>query len=304
MINLERMTKLITAYVAETVNAAVIDVEQIQGSVANLDFGVQLSEGRRLMIKIGPAGELSAEAWACRRLVAKGIPVPTVAWLDVDHGIDGQPTLIMAWVPGAPSEEPAVAREAGRWFRWVHSEVLPGWGPLVVDGSQLPTTARGRYDTWTDAVLADLSGIDDLVRAGVLSEDLARSAREAVSVAEIVDFAGPGVLLHNDLKPAHLFGVDGEEGATLSSIIDWGDARVGDPLADLARCSMSGPGITEAFLAGYGLEPTADLERQLARYRILWNVAALTYEYRAGGDWFDVYRQRIIDELDRLRPRA
>ena len=44
------------------------------------------------------------------------------------------------------------------------------------------------------------------------------------------------------------------DGSRLSSVIDWGDAWVGDPLADLARLSMSGPSVTTAFLDGYGLD--------------------------------------------------
>jgi hypothetical protein len=57
---------------------------------------------------------------------------------------------------------------------------------------------------------------------------------------------------------------------------------------------------TEAFLAGYELRLTDALVDRLARYRILWNVAALTYEHRAGGDWFDVYRERIRADVRRL----
>ncbi len=83
-------------------------------------------------------------------------------------------------------------------------------------------------------------------------------------------------------------------------MIDWGDAWVGDPLADLARLSMSGPSVTTAFLDGYGLEATADVRDTLARHRILWNLSALVYEHRAGGDWFDAYRDRVREDVFRL----
>ena len=86
----------------------------------------------------------------------------------------------------------------------------------------------------------------------------------------------------------------------LSSVIDWGDAWVGDPLADLARLSMSGPTVTAAFLDGYGLEATAEVQETLARHRLLWNLSALTYEHRAGGDWFDAYRDGIRADVRRL----
>ena len=47
---------------------------------------------------------------------------------------------------------------------------------------------------------------------------------------------------------------------------------------------MSGPAVTTAFLEGYGVQINADLSERLARYRLLWNIGALSYEYRAGGD--------------------
>ena len=107
-------------------------------------------------------------------------------------------------------------------------------------------------------------------------------------------------MLHNDLKPAHVFGETDVEGMRLSAVIDWGDAIVGDPRADLARLSMAGSVVTSAFCDGYGQEMTPFLADVLARYRIMWNVDALTYEYRAGGDWFDVYRQGIVQDITLL----
>ena len=148
--------------------------------------------------------------------------------------------------------------------------------------------------------MAALSGLPALVAAGVLDEPLADAARDLVSVEELLSYRGPGVLLHNDLKPAHLFGVSDGRRRHLSAIIDWGDASVGDPAADLARLSMSGPAVTTAFLEGYGVQINTELSERLARYRLLWNIGALSYEYRAGGDWFDAYRIRIRDETAQL----
>jgi aminoglycoside phosphotransferase (APT) family kinase protein len=114
-------------------------------------------------------------------------------------------------------------------------------------------------------------------------------------------YDGPAALLHHDLKEAHLFGVAGSGGGrSLGAVIDWGDATVGDPAADLARLSMAGPAATAAFLEGYGLPLTDHLADRLARYRLVWNTRSLTCELRAGGDWFDAYRTGITDDLRRL----
>ena len=63
---------------------------------------------------------------------------------------------------------------------------------------------------------------------------------------------------------------------------------------------MSGPTVTAAFLEGYGVRINTDLSERLARYRLLWNIGALSYEFRAGGDSFHACRDRIRDEAARL----
>ncbi len=272
-------------------------VLQVAGSVANVDFVVGLVDATKVVLKTGPAAEIAAEAWVCRRLSALGFPVPPVVAAAVSGADLGRPYLVLDFVEGEASEEPHVAYEAGSWFRRLHADELPGWGPLVPDSD---ASAHGRYDTPRQAVMAELAGVPDLVGAGVLDPSLADAATALVRVDALLEPAAPGVLLHHDLKPAHLFGHSDGARIRLSSVIDWGDAWVGDPLADLARLSMSGPSVTAAFLDGYGLEATAEVQDTLARHRLLWNLSALTYEHRAGGDWFDAYRDGIRADVGRL----
>lgn len=274
---------------------------RLQGSVANQDFVIEYAEDARLLLKAGPETEIAAEAWACERLVTIGVPVPHVIASDLDSSKLGLPFLIAAFVPGEPSSDVDVVREAGTWFRRVHEEQLTGWGPVSVSSKLAgPPDIGGRYPSWEDAIEADLAGLPELVAAGLLEEELANAARTLVSVHDLLDYDGPGVLLHNDLKPAHLFGVNDRGHRRLSAIIDWGDASVGDPTAEIARLSMSGPAMAAAFLDGYGVPLTDELADRLTRYRILWNVRALSYEYRAGGDWFDTYRSRIREDTAQL----
>lgn len=272
-------------------------IRRVPGSVANVDFVVGLVDATRVVLKTGPTAEIAAEAWACRRLTALGIPVPEVLAATLAGADLGRPYLILSFVDGGASEEPRVAYEAGSWFRRVHAEELPGWGPLVPDSD---ASAHGRYDTPRQAVTAELAGVPELVGAGVLDRSLADAATSLIRVDALLEPTGPGVLLHHDLKPAHLFGQPDTGGIRLSAVIDWGDAWVGDPLADLARLSMSGPSVTTAFLEGYGLEATGEVQDTLARHRILWNLTALGYEYRAGGDWFEAYRDQMRSDVDRL----
>lgn len=83
-------------------------------------------------------------------------------------------------------------------------------------------------------------------------------------------------------------------------IIDWGDACAGDPRFDLGRMSMAGGTALRAFLSGYGLPVTAELSQAFTAYRLVWNLDALLYEYRAGGDWFDCYRDGAESAINSL----
>jgi aminoglycoside phosphotransferase (APT) family kinase protein len=288
---------LVRAALAAATGREPTTVRQVPGSIANVDFVADLAGASAVVLKTGPAAEIAAEAWVCRRLTARGFPVPTVVAADVHGGALGRPYLVLDVVEGAASEEPRVVHEAGGWCRRLHTDELPGWGPLVPDTDD---SAHGRYDSPGRAVMAELAMVPDLIAAGVLDRSLADAATALVRVDAVLAPAEPGVLLHHDLKPAHLFGRSDGGPMRLSSVIDWGDAWIGDPLADIARLSMSGLVVTGAFLDGYGLELTDDVADTLARHRLLWNLSALSYEFRAGGDWFDAYRDRVRDDVDRL----
>ena len=276
---------------------AVTGVVEVHGSVANRDFVVTVDTGVRVVVKTGPAGEIAAEAWVCRRLSADGMPVPGIVAED-STGATGHPYLIASFVEGSGTDRPEVLAAAGATLRRVHATQLPGWGPLVPD----PRTgsARGRHASWPEAVRAELAGLPGLVRGGLLDSPTAAAVEGLVLVDAVLGYPGPGVLLHHDLKPAHIFATADGTSATLTAVIDWGDARVGDPAADLARLSMTGPATLSAFAAGYRDLDVEELSDRLARYRISWNVAALSYEYRAGGDWFDAYRSGILADIELL----
>lgn len=274
---------------------------RLQGSVANQDFLIDCADGKLVVLKAGSLTEIAAETWACERLVDIGVPVPHVILSELDSSQLGLPFLIATFVAGEPSSDADVFREAGTCFRRVHEERLTGWGSVTVNPQPAgPPGVRGRYSSWREAIEADLAGLPELVAAGLLQEELADAARTLVSIQDLLHYDGPGVLLHNDLKAAHLFAVHDHGRQRLSAIIDWGDASIGDPRAEIARLSMSGFAMTAAFLDGYGLPLTDELADRITRYRILWNVKALSYEYRAGGDWFDAYRNHIKEDTARL----
>jgi hypothetical protein len=66
-------TCLVTAYVTAALGREVTEVQPLQGSVANQDFLVRLAADTSVVIKVGPARELAAEAWACQVLPASPV---------------------------------------------------------------------------------------------------------------------------------------------------------------------------------------------------------------------------------------
>lgn len=275
------------------VGSAVQRVERLAGSVGNYDFMLITACGD-FVLKASATQDLAAEVWACGRVRQVGVTAPEVVWFEREPQSLPMPFLVMRRLPGTPAEctSPALAG-AGRQLAMVHSVRLPGYGGLTVEGSW----AQGRHDRW-DAFVRELAaGLEELVAAGVLVESSANAAVGAIEDAAVeLSFDAPGVLLHGDVKLAHIFaGPDG--GAAL---IDWGDASVGDPRLDLGRMSMAGPSAFSAFMSGYGLPLTPELDRSLTAYRLVWNLDALVYEFRAGGSWFDTYRTGIRAAVDHL----
>jgi aminoglycoside phosphotransferase (APT) family kinase protein len=112
-----------------------------------------------------------------------------------------------------------------------------------------------------------------------------RAASEAEFAAFLDDdrtarFA-PG-LIHHDLGPSHVL-VSGS--GDLAGVIDWGDAEVGDPAADLAWLLFGTPVAGERALAAYGGEADAGF-RDRARF------------YHRVGPWHEV-----LYGLDTGQPR-
>lgn len=284
------------------------------GSVGNQNFRVDTERGR-FALKLAAESELAAERWGLQRAAGADVPVPRVAASEPLS--EGRGFLITAWLDGRPADaetDTDALIEAGRALRRLHRVTGPGYGRVDVAAG----AARGRHDAWADFIDGILGGIDDLVRHDVISAAVAHRVRAAVAEhRDVISYPGEGVLLHCDLKPAHLFVADGR----LAAIIDWGDTSYGDPRWDLARLRHSGDAVFAPVLEGYlredeeleeaglgpallqgGVEFGSEFDRSIACLSAILRLAALHYELMAGGDWFDVYRTTIHEWLDSTAP--
>jgi aminoglycoside phosphotransferase (APT) family kinase protein len=282
-----------TRYLGEPVTGT----ERLAGYVGNQDFMIHTAGGD-FVLKAGDRQLLTAEAWACERVRAAGVAAPDVVALDVDQRALPSSFLLMRRMAGAglsAGRHPALV-EAGRQLRRVHSIPMTGYGFLAGEKDAADGLV-GPHPTWAGFTGEADACLDELVVHQVVSGGLADRLQKVVHERrDAVRFDGPGVLLHGDLKPPHVFADAGR----FVGIIDWGDAACGDPLYDLGRLSLAGPDALSMLLTGYGLDLDDDLRTTFAVYRLIRMTTILRDELRAGGDWFATYRAAIESDLQEL----
>lgn len=290
---MSNFTEAIAAVGARITGHRVDRVERLAGSVGNQTFMLLTSVGG-FVLKASSVQDLRSEAWACQRVRHEGVTAPEIVHLDTKGRDLPVPYLLMRRLPGQPVDDDSPAlRLAGEQLALVHSISLHGYGALTVAGA----AAAGSSDSWAPFVADLTAGLVELESEAVLSEPLAAAASATLTQeADQIAFHDPAVLLHGDLKLMHILAAPENQ----VGLIDWGDACAGDPRLDLARLSMAGANALDAVMSGYGVRLTPELSRTLACYRLVWNIDALTYEYRAGGGWFDAYRRGITTALAEL----
>ncbi|HEY6740158.1 MAG TPA: aminoglycoside phosphotransferase family protein [Actinopolymorphaceae bacterium] len=298
-------THAVAAVVHAHVGEPVRKVQELDGFVGNRAFMARTDRGG-YVLKAGDAVAIAAEAWACERVRAAGVPAPEVVVSDLSSRLLPRPYLVMRKLSGDPVDGEPVDRtagvltEAGRRLRAVHSITADGYGYLlhatqpVRDGAE-PT---GPEASWSKVVETPLAALDRLVTAGIVLPALADRLRHTVeSHRSALAYRDRACLLHGDLHPRHIFARKGR----MTGFIDWGDVAVGDPWYDLGRFSRAGTTALEHLLRGY--RPEADreeVERRLTLYRVVWSLQAIVWEHQAGGDWFAEHLAAITDGLDRL----
>lgn len=209
------------------------------------------------------------------------VPVPVVVAADIERT---PPALLTVACPGTmgsallPSTRtcPNLLGSVGERLGTLHaSTAFDACGPVVADGDEIIVDS---HKSFTSLRLSrDLNR--DVLRAGRFAD----VACEAIAFLEreqpTVEPSGDWVLLHGDYTPQN-FVVEGNE---VTSVIDWEDALVGDPVYDFIGLNWEifGPDInaypTEAVEALYdGYECHAGLPDNFdRRYRWYWVCSTL-----------------------------
>jgi aminoglycoside phosphotransferase (APT) family kinase protein len=183
---------------------------------------------------------------------ALSVPVPHVALVN-DHG------AAFTKLRGNPLTSPsdAAADALGRALSELHSfPVERGLAVGVPDlrGDRWRERHDRRWNEWRQRVLPLLGG-----------DERATAERRAARFRARLDQPLPWALVHGDLGPAHVLCVADR----LTGLIDWADAKVGDPAIDLAwPLHGLGDAFAARLLRAYGAAD-GDLRRRARFYHLI-----------------------------------
>jgi Ser/Thr protein kinase RdoA (MazF antagonist) len=188
-----------------------------------------------------------------------GLPIPR--WLRVDERRTCIPYrfALTTWLPGVTVRSligmpgiDAAYRQMGALLRRLHTIPMPAYGYIVGDGIRRPQPTNDDYmrAAFSQAFrqFREQGGEEHLTRR---LEDKAQSRFHLLQ-----DGAGP-VFCHDDLQPGNVLAEHARDGSVqLTGLIDFGNARAGAALFDLAKalfcCAHEDPRSQEPLLAGYG----------------------------------------------------
>src|SRR5687768_12367052 len=150
------------------------------------------------------------------------VPVPTPYYLDQSNEIFPTPCLVLEYIEGetefAPANLPDFLLQLATHLRAIHKIA-----PSIEDLSFLPQ----QQDIYTRRLTQRPANLDESLQESLLVRDTLQS------VWPLPHPTKP-VLLHGDSWPGNTHWTDNR----LVTIIDWEDAALGDPLADLANTRL------------------------------------------------------------------
>ncbi|MFF2302545.1 phosphotransferase [Streptomyces sp. NPDC058128] len=305
--------------------AAVVRETALSGGLYNSARLLELSDGRRLVLKTAPAastpaltherGLLGTEALVHRLAATTGALVPTVLHHEPAGPCAPAERLLLSYVDGttwhagrdriAPADRAALRRRLGECLARIAAVTGPAYGyPQPAAGLSAPDWPAA-FTAMLHAVLADAHRFDVALPAptGFLAGLPVRFGHRLAEVRR-------PALVHFDAWEGNVvLARDGEGPWRLSGLIDGERAFFGDPLAELVGVDPLGAAEDDTdLLAGYrSVAPALTLDTgarvRLALYRVylalVMRVESVPRAY--GGEfaaWLDTWSaDRVMEQL-------
>jgi aminoglycoside phosphotransferase (APT) family kinase protein len=208
-------------------HATLLRAWSITGGVSAQVTGLEIerADGQRLKLIVRRHGnvDLTRNPHIARdefRLLeiahAHGLAVPRPYYVDEACDVIPTPVLVVEYIDGETEFAPA---DLAGYLTQMATELAKIHG--VPDSPEIAFLPRQDRDFGERTAILDTS----------LSEDRIRDALESVRP---LTTANESTLLHGDYWPGNILWRDGR----LAAVIDWEDARIGDPLADLGNTRL------------------------------------------------------------------
>lgn len=272
----------------------IIGVTRLTGGSSEL-FRLELQDASPVVLKLYP----ETPRWRPRKeaLVAgwmdgaHDVPTPRLIHFDESRSLLPLVLAVFTWTPGTdlrsffsdPDVEGAY-RQMGGLLRRIHSIPMPGYGYILDEGISDPKPSNEVY--MADAFARALRKFRDLSGEAGLTQELEQIALGGMDL--MAESTGPA-LCHDDLHPGNVLFIRETPGnLRLSGLIDFGNARAGDALMDLAKalfCSRhEDPRSSAPLLEGYGPIDHSDPERTLWLYTLFHRVTMWNWLTGLGAD--------------------
>jgi aminoglycoside phosphotransferase (APT) family kinase protein len=217
----------------------------VSAQVTALEILLPNGQRRKMILRRHGAVDLqhnphiAAEEFALLQILqSSALPTPVPFHLDETGTIFPSPYLVVEFIDGEPEFAPADLPEYIRQLAAVLGQIHR------IHGRSLTLSFLPRL---VDSVAEKLKNppaiLDDSLDEGRIRAALA-SASPLVQV-------NPSTLLHGDFWPGNILWKDGQ----LLAVVDWEDAQIGDPLADLAYARLE-------ILFAFGNEAMLDFTQQ------------------------------------------
>jgi Ser/Thr protein kinase RdoA (MazF antagonist) len=218
-----------------------------------------------------------------------GLPIPR--WLRLDERRTFIPFrfALTTWLPGVTVRSligtpgiDAAYRQMGELLRRLHAIPMTAYGYIVADGIRQPQPTNDEYmrTAFSQAFrqFREQGGEETLTR---------RLEEKAQARFDLLQYSAGPVLCHDDLQQGNVLAEHGADGSLhLTGLIDFGNARAGDALLDIAKalfcCTHEDPSSREPLLAGYGEIDHPDPEEALWLYTLFHRVVMWSSLARRG----------------------
>ena len=278
-----------------------LQIRKIATGRDSTSYKIESANGDYVLRTAGSKENYDVEHYILRLLKEKGIRVPVPVAESVDFLKYPFAFSLEEKLPGVSLAEaekenwPQVIKEVGEQMAIVYDLKFPGFGSIDAKYFRKTGQIQGSKSLWSDYLLQSYDRRTDRVRkkfkadqkAGFIGSRLSNDQKEKLTIVvnnidqvrdEILSArqtldVKQGRLIHGDISAMHILVVKNK----LSGILDFNDAKIGDPLYDIAIFSVGTKGdYYKDLMSGAALRFD---ENRFHLYRLMTSIWKLDIRY-------------------------